>query len=167
MRTKLANIAYDNMNVGGQFNSQTNIQSEKLISQLFETFICQEGLNAVEGEDLIKTHLIKDIERTGETIVSVSQGNDAFFTTYDIDSCGKYEIRADLPQFKFSIDGVPEEWFIESSFNAFLQTREQVGILAVSFINSYLVDELEDPAKEQLIASTRDQLTLISIEYEK
>ena len=37
---KLANIAYDNMNVGGQFNSQTNIQSEKLISQLFETFIC-------------------------------------------------------------------------------------------------------------------------------
>ena len=163
---QLANIAYDNMSVGGQFNSQTNIQSSKITSQLFETFICQEGLNAVEGEELIKTHLTKNIDRTGETVVSVSQGNDSFFTTYSIDSCGKYEINADLPNFKFSIDGVPEEWFIESSFNAFLQTREQVGILAVNFVNSYLVDELEDSALEQLIASTQDQLASISNEYE-
>ena len=128
--------------------------------------IDKEPYGLVKGEELIKTHLTKNIDRTGETVVSVSQGNDSFFTTYSIDSCGKYEINADLPNFKFSIDGVPEEWFIESSFNAFLQTREQVGILAVNFVNSYLVDELEDSALEQLIASTQDQLASISNEYE-
>lgn len=162
----LANVVYDNMKVGGQFNSQIETNADRITAQVFESIVCQEAYNAVEDEEYIQTTKSVELDTSGTSELELKLGPSHIFGIVKPSSCGRYWIKSDTPDFKFALDGVPEEVFLENSFNALINAHNELGPIAIEFVNSVLIDQVSEDEVAALLTNTQQDLDRISLSYD-